>query len=277
MHKIRKTMLIPVMLLLMTTLCGCDLFASINLTKEQSGLIAEYAAGLLRKYDTHTRLKEIAEENGVVDTASEELPEEVAAEPAVEETIPEEPAPEEYIPVEDPNAVEPDFFDITEGMDVVDASDEDVLPESEEQAVGASEISRILGVGDFDISYIGYDLCDKYPENEDNSWLMSMAADDGKKLCVLKFAITNNSGGAAVCDILNSGKSYRLIVNDEKRINETVTVLMDSFSQFNESINSGESKEAVLVFEPETELADSIKSLKLIIKDPDNSDTIELE
>ena len=93
----------------------------------------------------------------------------------------------------------------------------------------------------------------------------------------IDFEITGNSGGDVVCNILDSGKSYRLIVNGSEKINESVTVLMDSFSQFNEVIPAGESKKAVLIFELDNELADSINSLDLIIKDKNNSDTVSLQ
>lgn len=267
---IRKVILILSTVLLMATLCGCDLFTQINLTDEQSSLIAEYAAGLLKKYDTNGKLKDIVEEKA---EKLEETPEETP-EGAVEEEQ-EEPV-EETATVDTVDAsVEPDFYDITEGMEVVDAGSESVG--AGEIETSNSSIADLLGVSGCDITYSGYELCDQYPDNGDNSWVISMAARDGKKLCVLKFNIANNSGEEMICNILNSGKSYRLIVNDDKRINETVTVLMDSFSQFNEKLDAGDSREAVLIFEPDTELAESINSLKLIIKDKDNSDTISLE
>lgn len=277
MKRIKHAGLILCSILIISTLCGCDLFAGVNLTKEESELIAEYAAGLLRKYDTNGKLKDLAEEEPVEEV--EEIPEEPesveeveSAEP-VEEIIADDVGDTAEVTVSD--GVEPDFYDITEGMDVVDASEEAV--NTEEVSVSDSSIASLLNVSGYDISYSGYELCDKYPENDDDSWLISMTSKEGKKLCVLKFAIANNSGSGEPCDILNSGKSYRLIVNDSKRINETVTVLMDSFSQFNETLSSGDSCEAVLVFEMDNELAESINSLKLIIKDKDNSDTVELE
>lgn len=280
----RKTATLITVVLVMTVLCGCDLFASVDLTAEESGLVAEYAAGLLRKYDINGKLKKISDE-------SEESAEEPVPEEATEEQADQEPDAEEIgLPVEDlsaggngtdeaqadsANDTEPDFFDITQGIDTNDTSDN--TPDAGEQIAGSLNVAEILGTDNFDISYLGYELLERYPENSDDSWLMSMAAKDGKKLCVLKFAITNTSGNDAVCDILNSGKSYRLIVNGEKKINESVTVLMDSFSQFNESVASGDSKMAVLVFEPDNDVAESISSLKLVIKDPDTSDTVSLE
>lgn len=273
----RKSILVIAVILVMTALCGCDLFGSVNLTPEESGLIAEYAAGLLRKYDINGKLKEVTDIPEEIATESQEPVQEepVADEMATEEVLPDE----TEMPVEDLSSdtgdVEPDFFDITQGIDADDVSDDS--PEAQEQITANASIAEIIGVDDFDISYQGYDILDKYPENSDNSWLISMAAKEGKKLCVLKFAITNLSSADAVCDILNSGKSYRLIVNDEKKINESVTVLMDSFSQFAENLAPGETRDAVLIFEPDSGLADSIGSLKLIIKDSETSDTLELQ
>lgn len=265
----RKTFLILGLCGMLSMFCGCGLFSQLNLTEEESELIAEYAAGLLRKYDTNSKLKEFADVEE--EPVSEEVPETVE-EPMEEVT--EAPAEE---PVEEPSEapVEPDFFDITEGITDTDSAGEPVY--ENETEVSTSSISELVNTPDCDISYLGYELCDKYPDNADNEWLMSMAAADGKKLCVLDFEITGNSGGDVVCNILDSGKSYRLIVNGSEKINESVTVLMDSFSQFNEVIPAGESKKAVLIFELDNELADSINSLDLIIKDKNNSDTVSLQ
>ena len=114
------------------------------------------------------------------------------------------------------------------------------------------------------------------PEHPDNSWLISMAAREGKKLTVLRFSLENNSDVDVLCDILNAGKQYRLVVNHEKRINETVTVLMDSFSQFNATIHAGAAEDVVLIFEMDNDLADSIRSLDLVIKDNLGTDTFRL-
>ena len=253
----RKTFLILGLCGMLSMFCGCGLFSQLNLTEEESELIAEYAAGLLRKYDTNSKLKEFADVEE--EPVSEEVPETVE-EPMEEVTE----AP-----------VELDFFDITEGITDTDSAGEPVY--ENETEVSTSSISELVNTPDCDISYLGYELCDKYPDNADNEWLMSMAAADGKKLCVLDFEITGDSGGDVVCNILDSGKSFRLIVNGSDKINESVTVLMDSFSQFNEVIPAGESKKAVLIFELDNELADSINSLDLIIKDKNNSDTVSLQ
>ena len=73
---------------LLGALCACDMFASLDLTEEQSGLIAEYAAGLLKKYDKNgARLMN----PDAIKEPEEEKPQEVAPTPEPEEAPPEEP------------------------------------------------------------------------------------------------------------------------------------------------------------------------------------------
>ena len=236
-------------------LAGCGMFASLDLTEEESGLIAEYAAGLLKKYDRNgTRLLNpdaIREEE-----VPEEIPEEV---PEEEPAAPEESTPEETMPSEE----EPE----------PDTEDE---PEAEAVSYATATISECLGLSGIDIEYQDYELCDRYPEQPDNSWLISMAAPPGQKLVVVRFSLTNDTDDTMSCDILNAGKLYRLLVNGGKRVNETVTVLMDSFSQFNETLDAGETQEAVLIFELDEEEASSLSSLDLVIKDDAGSDTFKL-
>lgn len=250
----KKVAMILGAILIFASLCGCDLFSGVDLTKEESELIAEYSAGLLRKYDSNGKLKDVKET-------------------ALDETF------EEAVPTPEPTSeVEPEELDFDEAssvLDVIDASDD--AKTDEEIVTSGSSIADAFNIEGFDITYQGYELCDKYPENEDNSWLISMAAREGKKLCVIKLNISNISDSENACNILNAGKSYRLIINEENRINETVTVLMDSFSQFAELLGPGESRDTVLIFEPDASLADSISSLKLIIKDSETSDTFDLQ
>lgn len=260
--------MLRIIAVLMTTVllgsfCGCGLFASLDLTEEQSGLIAEYAAGLLKKYD----------KNAIRLMNPDAIPAPVEEEPEapVEEQVPEEaePVPEETEAVE------------TEAPSFEDMRTEDATGDEEEESVAEVEysimtISDYLDLDGVDVNYKDYEICDTYPDQPDDSWLISMSAREGKKLVVLHFELTNNSDSEVPCDILNAGKQYRLIVNREKRINETVTVLMDSFSQFSGNIPVGGSEQTVLIFELDEEYVDSVSSLDLMIKDSEGSETFML-
>ncbi len=258
----RKSIAILLCVLMMLSLSACGMFASLDLTEEQSGLIAEYAAGLLKKYDRNgLRLMN---------------PDAVKEPEKEEEPVPEE-MPVEEMPVEDvapPDQEEPSFEDMQALQNAEDMSVEDVS--GEEEIYSAMPIGSYLNLQGIDVTYKEMEICDTYPDHPDNSWLISMSAREGKKLVVLRFSLTNTGDADADCDILNAGRQYRLIVNHEKRINETVTVLMDSFSHFNSTIPAGGTEEAVLIFELDRDLADSISALDLMIKDGQGSETFRL-
>ena len=251
---------------LMSSFCGCGMFASLDLTEEESGLIAEYAAGLLKKYNRNgSRLMnpDYLKENEQPTESPEEVPEEV----------PEEETPEsEQDPANVPEGMTFDDLSAQEGEDemgVEDLSGEDVV-------LSAGSIADCLGLDGVNVTYLNYDVCDAYPDQPDDSWLISMSAREGKKLIVTRFELKNDSDEQRSCDILNAGKQYRLIVNKEKRINETVTVLMDSFSQFNTTLDPGKSEEAVLIFELDSALCENIHSLDLVIRDSMGTETFQL-
>ena len=251
-------------IMLAFSLCGCGMFASLDLTEEESGLIAEYAAGLLKKYNR----------NGAKLMNPDTLQEEETA----QQEEPEEPE----IPEEEPKADEPEAAFSAEELSFEDLSEEnpDELGvedvSGEEIAYSSDSMAACLGLSGIEVNYQGYDVCDTYPDQPDNSWLISMSARKGKKLVVVRFELANNSSDKQQCDILNAGKQYRLIVNNEKRINETVTVLMDSFSQYSATLDAGASEEAVLIFELDEELVDQVNSLDLVIKDSSGSETFKL-
>ncbi|MBR4168512.1 MAG: hypothetical protein IKR47_02130 [Lachnospiraceae bacterium] len=248
---------------LLCAFCGCGMFASLDLTEEQSGLIAEYAAGLLKKYDRNGI--RLMNPDAIREPEEEAAPQEVTPTPEVQEEAPEEP--------EGTPADELSFEDLSEMEGNDSGMDE---PDAEEQTFSTKAIGDCLNLQGVDVVYKDFELCDIYPEHPDNSWLISMAAREGKKLTVLRFSLENNSDVDVLCDILNAGKQYRLVVNHEKRINETVTVLMDSFSQFNATIPAGAAEDVVLIFEMDNDLADSIRSLDLVIKDNLGTDTFRL-
>lgn len=264
--KIVRALCLMLSVLLLLSFCGCALLSGPELTKEQSGLIAEYAAGLLKKYNrdgTH-----LMNPDAVKEAEAEEKPEEQ----------PEEPAPEEAKPTPEAEPAaggeEPSFEDLSAQDGAEDPGVEDVS--EEENTFSVSSIAECLGLEGIDVVYRDYEICDTYPDQPDNSWLISMSAREGKKLVVVKFDITNQSGEDVSCDILNAGKQYRLVVNNEKKIKETVTVLMDSFSQFNGTIAPGGTEETVLIFELDEGLVESVNSLSLIIKDSAGSETFKL-
>lgn len=250
----RRLYILTTAVLLICLLGGCGMFAQPDLTEEQSELIAEYAAGVLRQYDRNEgSLKEFDE-----DMLKEEP--ETPEEPVQEESVVDEPETEE----------QPETEDTAEEAAPVSAENE------QPQVVYSDSFADAIGIDGFDIAYTDYEVCNSYPKSEDGSWSISMSARRGKKLVVLHFNITNSNDADTECDILHQNKSYRLLLNDT-RINEQVTVLLNSMSQYCDVIPAGATEDAILIFEADEEAAENIESMDLIIKDDHGSDRFQIK
>ncbi len=254
-RKIRNMCMVITAIMLSMGLCGCALTAQVDLTEEQSKLVAEYAAGLLRKYDQNT-------------TSLKSFTEETLKEEPEEEVVEEEPSEQ----ISEEEKEEPD---VEELMDDSAETIEETVPEAPVYEYSDS-IANAIGVGGFDIQYTDYEVCDSYPKSEEGSWSISMSARRGRKLVVLHFNITNVQSEDAECDILHAGKSYRLFLNDN-RINEQVTVLLNSLSQYCDTIPAGVSEDAILIFEAPSEEAEDISTMDLLIKDANSSDRFKIQ
>lgn len=253
---IRSLCVMMTAVLLAMGMCGCAMATQVDLTEEQSKLVAEYAAGLLRKYDQNT-------------TSLQTFTEETLREEPEEEVV------EEEVQEEEPQEEETSEPDVEELMDDYTEPIDDAVPEAPVYEYSDS-IADAVGVDGFDIQYTDYEVCDSYPKSEEGSWSISMSARRGRKLVVLHFNITNMQNEEAECDILHAGKSYRLFLNDN-RINEQVTVLLNSLSQYSDTIPAGVSEDTILIFEAPSEEAESIETMDLLIKDANSSDRFKIQ
>ncbi|MCR5790184.1 MAG: hypothetical protein K6G83_09895 [Lachnospiraceae bacterium] len=221
----------------------------------QLTLVAEYAAGLLMKYDKHHL-------NGLTIT----LPTDPIEEDPMDITPPEEeePAPP---PGEDPS------ISISSGGEA-EFSEEDVPEPSEmtgeETADGRTEmngsIAQALGIPEFDVVYTGYETAYSYPESSvSDNMLFSLQADPGKELLILHFNLTNPTGTDLECDPLESSAKIRLLINDTERINQQMTILLNDLKSFSEVVPAGATEDTVLLFYLNEGEAQSIESMTLLI------------
>ena len=227
-------------------LSGCALFPEVDVTEEQSKLIAEYAAGLLLKYESGHQigLEKISDE------PLEEAPVEETAEALTEEnsTIPEEPSD-----TEESLAAQEQAADAPEAI----------------QAGSAVPLAEAMGLSGFDVTYENYEICDIYPETESEDMFFSMQAAPGKELMIVHFNLTNQSDSEQLCDMVDSDVMFRLVVNGNERINEQMTILLNDLKQYQDSVAGFGMADTVLVFEIEEGAQDSFESLQLLVKDND--------
>lgn len=219
---------------------GCGLFPEVDVTEDESRLIAEYAAGLLLKYESghEIGLEKIEEE------PIEEAPVEEAMNETVEETAP-EPAAEENTP---------------KSQEALEAA----VP------VGSAvPMAEAMGLSGFEVTFKNYEVCEIYPEEESEDMFFSMQASPGKDLLIVHFDVTNLSETDKLCNMVDSDVLFRLVVNDSERINEQTTILLNDLKQYQDTIAGFGMVDTVLVFEIEEGAQENFTSLQLLVKDGD--------
>lgn len=236
-----KKMLIPaVMVALITALTGCGA----ELTDEQNRMIAEYAADLLLKYDKNYQERYHAEESKPEDITEEVL------EDASEESGTEEVTEEGTEASED--AAENTAQD---GLAEEDAVMEDNGSET--------DIAAIVGIPEVSITYQDCMFLDRYPSLDSDGSFVYLEADEGYKLAVIRFDITNPSAQAVTVDLLNTDISYQLIMNDSNAAKPMLTILMDDLGTFQSTVPANSEQSAVLIFQMSDSSVEQIERLDI--------------
>ena len=214
-----------------------------DLTQEETDLIAEYAAGILLKYDKD-------QVNRLVDIPIVEE-DEVELEP--EETEEEQTEPEDE-----------------ESTAVVDVS------QDEETEPTVSSVEQYYGVPNVMITYTGYEVADSYPPStEEEDLVFSMDASAGKQLLVLKFNAQNLSGEDQNLNMLGYGARFRVSVNGESSKGALATMLVNDMQTYNDVIPAGSSVELVSIVEiPQ---GTNVGSIDMILRGGEQDATLRLQ
>lgn len=224
-----------------------------ELTEEQNEIITEYAVDLLLKYDANysNRLIDLEayyEEQALLQARMEAQAAEDAAKAAAAEQAAKE--AEES------------------GEAVVDNTGEVPL---------VSSIEEFYGIDGISFRYTGYDLTYIYPEAaaDEATAYFSMDATPGMELLVLKFLVTNVSGGQKDLNMLGYGMRTRINVGAEVSGNVLSTMLLNDLQTYNGTLGADESTELVAVIEvPE---GTSIDNVTMTLRNDTDSATINLQ
>ncbi len=235
MKKVRYVLL-PILCIML--LGGCNLIPTVQLNEADSVLVAEYAAGLLLKYDGD-------HENGLMEITDEPI--------VVETPEPQQPA----LTVGDEEA---------DGTAVRDTS----------ELVAPPELAAAIGIPDFQVSYIDYEICDIYPEQESDELVFSMQAQEGHDLLILHFDLTNPAAETANCDVVTKAPLFRAMINGN-RVNSQTTILLNDLAVYSGMLEANETVDTVLVFEIEESTAANLDTLSLLIVANDGDFTYQLQ
>ena len=242
----KKTIAVCCMASVLMAVSGCG-NAIPDMSEEQGAIVAEYAAGLLLKYDKNYTTRLVEEE------AAASEPEEEAEEKTEEK----EPFGQE--------AAEPEKDSVSEN-EIADEKD------------GISGVAAVVNIGSFlelgavSVDYQGYEVVDSYAEGNDTDIAFAMNASPGAKLVVTKFLLTNTGTEEAACDVLSKaacdelpdGVRFRIKYGLETK-NALHTMLSDDLSAINTMIPAGESITAVLIIEVKEEEAENVPEMSLVI------------
>lgn len=250
----KKSISIAISLILVFCFTGCGLIPSVELTEGEQKVIAEYAAGLLLKYDRNYV--------GSISPIEEEDDLDIIPEATVEEEI-----VAEELSVSEPQYNDPEFSEEL-------SAEENASANSVEYS--DIPIAAAVGLDGFDIIYKTYECTNIYPTSESSDMVFALESAPGMELLVLTFGITNNNPDRSKCDVLNSDAGFRLLINGSEKVQAQKTMLLNDLGTFSEDIEGYGVSEAVLVFEIAEGTSNTINSLDLIVKNGEVNTTHRL-
>ena len=240
---------------------GCT--KTIELSDEESKLIAEYAAELLMKYDRNINLKYDEAQLEAAEASTAEVTEEeiVTEEATTEDATTEEVTTEEL----STNTDAPSEEIVTEAVD-----DEEVLSSD-------YDLAEFVGETNTSIHYLYYMLVERYPSYDKEGMYMEIEAPLGYKLLVLKFSVENKTDEEQYIDLYSKDINYKIILNDSRAANQMLTILMDDLYTYQSTLEGSMYEETVLLFQLSDEIAESVTDLKLQVDDGTNQIVIQLQ
>lgn len=263
----KKTICSCFLLLVAFAFSGCS--KVIDLTDEESYLIAEYAAELLLKYDNNYEMKYTDEALATTEelTTEEITTEATTQQPADEQTTADSTTEAaftstETTTVEDENNDYPDMADASELAADVDAADFDLA-----EFVEAENVS---------IQYAQYMVVNSYPSHDKEGLFIEIEAPSGYKLFVARFDIENLTNEQQYLDMYSKDITYNLILNNKKSARQMLTILMDDLYTYEYEIDGSARKEAVLLFQVADSVVEDIENVKLKVTYKDKSVIVEL-
>lgn len=229
-------------------LCGCTAFP--NYSKEDTELIAEYAAGLLIQHSSsvNNRLTDVETDSYVMEDVKQGEEENM-------QDIPENP--------NEPASQLPDM----ENEIPVSGEKEEVFEET------TYPLNVLMGLQMLDVQCTGYEIKSTYADNED----VVLDAKDGNKLVILKFTLTNPTENTVELNQLENDATYRVSLNQTGYKQTLSTLLLNDLSTYTGSIKSGETTELVLLSEWDTFVADGMNSISLHIQNNEMSGSYMVE
>lgn len=241
-----KRLLALLICIIMMSLTGC--VKEYPLSDSQTGIVAEYMAGLLLKNDKvyspslldQQEISEIQEENKKEEKKEEERIETEKEESTIGETNPS--SMPEHQATEEPN------INYT--------------------------LAEVIGDSNFNISYASYKLVDTYPEDETNR-VFSVDPRKDHQLLVVNFLIENITDTDKKIDLSTSDVQYQLDINVGTVFKPQFVLLENNLQYIDMVVEAGATIPAVLIFEVTKDI--DMANINLIASKDSKTDIIKIK
>lgn len=238
--RIKPVVMVCLLCIGMVALTGCD---SLDYTTEQEDVIANYAANILLRHDKNYKSDYISEE----DTTSKE---------------------------EDTKVTEEETTAVDNSVNGDGKSDGNNSDTNVGNVSSAEDVTGALHLPDgVTAQYVDYDIVDQYPDDSSTD-IFVMKAVANSKLLVVKFNITNTTSQDISINIMSSVQKFKGIVNDAKKYNAQLTLLLDALNTYEGTLKAGTSQTLILVYQTQLDEKDDVKSLSVELTDISGNESV---
>lgn len=223
--------------MLLFTGCGEEPY---NLTKEEQGKVADYAAHVLTKYNGSQEEGLLKIEPELLDTSEEQ---------------------------ENSTQTEQQDDNEQQGSSGDSSSKTDKPKEETVTLTQALQLESGLSA-----SFDRYDVTDSYVEAD----YFAMNATSGKTYLVLHINLTAQEQDVN-CDMLAKNLKFRAVINGNKEVGAQTSILLNDLSTYQGTITQGDAQDCILLFETETDAVSEIESLGLKVLVGSSSSLVNLQ
>lgn len=257
----RRVKYIGIICSLCLLLTGCN--EVIDLTDEQSELVAEYVAQILLKHDRYfdDRIKDGQEK---IEKMTESLSEDDFSSESTTEIV-EETTTE--LPTE---ATTEDAEHKTEEQ--MQEEESENIPINNEE-----DIAKIAGIKGASILYKDYLITKQYPAIDEEGKFIYLDAAKGHSLFVVRFRVQNTANDVVSISLFDKEIKYRIVCNQRDVANPMLTILMDDLGTLETKVKAKEEQEAVLVFQIVDSMKDSLETVDLKVNFDDVDNVIKIK
>ncbi|PXV85602.1 hypothetical protein C8E03_11635 [Lachnotalea glycerini] len=247
---------IGILMVTVLFLTGC--VQQIDISDQESDMIAAYAANVTLQHDKKYNKKLVESQNAVTEQADANTPE----------------VDKGAVSMNEETAALPD-----EMMGIDNTADANAAEET------VPDIATTLNLEGFNITYEGFEYAKQYSDEAENEAQTEETVNsephvvnslDNSVFVVLKFKVENTTDETKLCDILSLSPRLKISVNNEEPINSHASLLNNDFSTLYNEFEAHESMNVVLLAEVGQEYENSVNTIALDIVLNGQTTTFEL-